>query len=186
MKSSFLLLLFFIISNPIVIAQENDWVNTKDLELAYRIDFPIKVEKNSQNIPTKKGEVEMISYMLNSSNTDNLVYMSAFTEYPSSFFLDGLDTPEKQNVVLDGAVNGAAANVKGELISDAKITFNGYSGRIAKIELESGGAAYVIRMKIVLVGFKLYMMQTISTKANDDNSDTSQFFDSFELINVKQ
>jgi hypothetical protein len=186
MKSSFALFLILIISSPILFAQENDWVKTKDLELAYRIDFPEKVERSSQSVPTAQGSVEMISYTLNSSHLDNLIYMSSFTEYPSTFFVDGLDTLEKQYEVLDRSVNGAVNNVKGQLISDDKITFNGYPGRIIKIGLESGGESYIIRMKTLLVGFKLYLMQTISLKENDDNLDTKRFFDSFELINVKE
>ncbi len=185
MKLYTVLVLILMISNPIVFAQDKSWVNTKDLELAYEIDFPEKVEKEFQEVPTDKGNVNMVSYMLSPNNMDNLVYMSSYTKYPSSFFPNGLDTFEKQHKVLDGAVNGAAANVKGQLIADKKIVFNGYNGRSIKIELESGGT-YIINMKMFLVDYKLYMMQTICAKGNDGNSETTRFFDSFELLNVKQ
>ena len=72
--------------------------------------------------------------------------MTSFTEYPTSFFPEGLDTFKRRTTVLDGCVNGAVTNVKGELLSDTKIVFNGYNGRATKIEIESG-ELYVIRMK---------------------------------------
>lgn len=185
MKSSLILIISLYLISPVLVAQDTDWVTTKDLELAYKIDYPEKAEKEFQSVPTAKGDVTMISYALNSNNTKNLVYMSSYTKYPTFFFSDGLDTYEKQHKVLDGSVNGAAKNVKGRIVSDEKIVFNGYNGRVIKIELESGGT-YVIRMQMVLVDHQLYMMQTISTKENEGNRDTTRFFDSFELLNVKQ
>ncbi len=62
-----------------------------------------------------------------------------------------------------------------------KITFNGYSGRIIKIRVDD----HIIKMKVVLVDIKLYMAQVIYKDVNDDNLNSQRFFDSLELINVK-
>lgn len=179
----FLFLFCFCVS---VTAQNNEWVKVKDTASAYIIKFPLKPKKGSQNVPTANGDVEMITYTVSSDNTDSFLYMTSFSQYPSSFFPNGLDTFEKRSKVLDGSVNGAVTNVKGRLISDAKMIFNGYDGRNIKIEVNFQSLPYIIHMKMILVGFKLYMIQTISAKEKDGNADEQRFFDSFELINVKQ
>ena len=123
----------------------------------------------------------MNSYTLQASDDVNLIYMSSYTKYPDSFFPDKLESDERQSEVLDNSVNGAVNSTKGELIFDEKMTFNGYSGRIIKIKLDD----HIIKMKVVLVDIKLYMAQVIYKGVNDDNLNSQRFFDSLELINVK-
>ncbi len=179
-------LLFFIFNFSALIAQNHDWVKVKDTVHAYVIEFPSSPEKGSTDVPTVKGNVKMYTYTLQSNNDDNIVYMTFFTKYPDSFFPEGLKTLERRNTVLDNAVSGAVTNVKGSLVSKSEIVFNGFNGRDAKIELESGGGQYIIRMKTILVGTSLYSAQVICVKENDDNLNSKYFFNSLELINVKQ
>ncbi len=167
-------------------SQDTEWITVKSIEKGYRIDFPGEAKDNSQDVQTEKGTVIMHTYQLQPVNSDNLIYMTSFTEYPESFFSDGLDTLEKQTKVLNNSVNGAVTNTKGTLVSDEKILFNGFNGRKVKISINPGGESYIITMKIVLTDFKLYLVQTIALKGKEDNLDGSHFFDSFELISVKQ
>ncbi len=182
-----ILLLFFIFNLSPLIAQNYDWVKVKDTASAYVIEFPSNPEKGIEDVPTVKGNVKMHTYTYQSDDTDdNLIYMAFFTQYPDSFFPDGLKTLEKRNIALDNAVSGAVTNVKGTLVSKSEIIFNGFNGRDAKIGLESGGIQYIIKMKTILVGTSLYSAQVICKKENDDNLNSKYFFNSFELINVKQ
>ncbi|MEM9680730.1 MAG: hypothetical protein AAF901_10445 [Bacteroidota bacterium] len=169
------------------VAQENSWVTVKDTDKGYRVDFPQEAKKGSQDVPTAKGVVVMHTYTITSTSLDakNLLYMSSFSEYPSDFFPNGLDSEDAQNDVLDGAVEGAVTNVKGKLIMNESITFNGYPGRHIKIEVDQD-ALYVLTMRNILVDFKMYILQTISLKGSSDNREAKKFFDSFELINVKK
>lgn len=183
-KKIVLLIAFVGLANTIE-AQNKKWVTVKDTELGYRIDFPSTAKKDAVDVPTEKGPVVMNTYTVSSPGEVNLVYMTSSSEYPESFFPNGLSSAEAQNTVLDNAVNGAVTNVKGRLMFKEDITFNGYRGRLFKIEVNQGGL-YVITMRTVLVGYQLYMMQTISQMKDIDNDRTKQFFDSFELINVKK
>ena len=79
-------------------------------------------------------------------------------------------------------INGAVENTKGSLLSEEEIFLNGYRGRVIKIDIED---TYIIKIKIILVGIKLYLAQVIYKKENDDNDNAKRFFDSMELINVK-
>jgi len=186
MKKYLLLALLLALNFIFVGAQETDWIKVKDTIAAYVIDFPKIPEKGMQDVPTDKGIVKMNTYTLQPENDVNVIYMSSFTKYPSSFFDDGLITMQSQQNVLDGSVNGAVSNTKGKLISDVKILFNGYQGREIKILVNSSNVDYVIQMKIVLAGFKLYLAQVIYFKENKDNENAKRFFDSLELINIKE
>ena len=130
MKKNFFLLLFLVCNIGALMAQNNEWVKVKDTVSAYIIEFPSEPKKESQDVPTDKGAVKMDSYMLQASGDVNLVYMTSFTKYPSSFFENGLDTVEVQNKVLDNCVDGAVTNTKGALMSVQKVSFNGYRGRL--------------------------------------------------------
>jgi len=183
MKKSFLLLLFIFFIFHVTIAQSNDWYKIKDKDAAYLIEFPTEPVKGESDVPTDKGTVKMNTYTLQKDNDKNLVYMTSFTKYPDSFFPNKLESEDEQNRVLKNCVDGAVNNTNGKLIYEDKIVFNGYRGRIVKIELSDG---YMIKMKVVIVGIKLYLAQVIYTKENDDNLNSKYFFDSLELINVRQ
>ncbi len=164
------------------IAQENEWVKVKDTIAAYIVEYPSAPEKGADDVPTEKGVVKMNTYTLQTEGDENLIYMTSFTEYPASFFENGLDTTDEQQKVLDGSVNGAVTNTKGKLVSDRKISFNGYQGRDIKIEVSG---LYIIHMRTILVGYKLYLAQVIYEKINEDNENAKRFFNSLDLINVK-
>ncbi|MDO5980522.1 hypothetical protein [Flavivirga spongiicola] len=186
MKKSILLLFFFICNVSALIAQNKEWVKVKDTVNAYIIEFPTKPQKGSQDVPTAKGTVKMHTYTSQTENDKNKIYMTSFTKYPKSFFENGLNTFESQNRVLNGSIEGAVTNTKGRLVSDKKITFNGYHGRDVKIEVKSLDLTYMIEMRTVLAGYNLYLTQIIYEKMNKGHEEAKHFFESFELINVKQ
>jgi len=184
MKQKILLTLLILNSTYASLAQNDSaWFKVKDVDAAYIISYPEEPEKGEDDVPTDKGTVKMNTYTLQMSDDDNLIYMSSFTAYPASFFPNKLESSEKQDEVLSNSVNGAVTNTKGTLIMDEKIVFNGYKGRFIKIEIDGG---YIIKMKVLLVGIKLYLAQVIYNKVNDGNENQKRFFDSFELINVKK
>lgn len=163
-----------------------DWVTLKDVDLGFRVDFPVEATKSSTDVPTAKGNLTLHNFIAYPSSSDiNVMYMSSFSEYPESFFPNGLKTQEQMDSVLEGAVNGAVTNVKGKLLSKETISFNGYPGRFFKIEVDQG-ELYVLTMWNILVDYKMYIIQTIAIKGNEDNANAVKFRDSFELIKVKQ
>ncbi|AUP77296.1 hypothetical protein [Flavivirga eckloniae] len=186
-KNAFLLFLFACVST--LTAQNKEWVKVKDTVNAFVVEFPAQPQKGVEDVPTVKGSVKMDSYTLQTVDDDILIYMTSFTKYPKSFFENGLDTFEEQNKVLNGNVQGVVSNTKGTLVSDKKITFNGYNGRGIVIELNSTpsvNVVYLVQMKIVLVDYNLYLAQVIYEKKNAGNINAKRFFESFELIKVKQ
>lgn len=168
-------------------AQTNSgWVLKKDIKHAYRVEFPVEPESQETNVATAKGDIMMYSYLANDTGkTKNFIYMTSTSDYPTSWFPNGIDTPEKENELLNNCVSGAVANVKGTLVYSREAEHNGFKGKKARIHITSGGADYTINIKCFLVGYKLYMLQTISKKVDEGNQDIDKFFNSFELIKVR-
>lgn len=189
MNRNLFLSFFLILGTHFLFAQENDrWFKIKDTISSYIIEFPTKPIESTQDVPTEKGSVKMNSYTLEAADGENLIYMTSFSKYPSTFFENGLSTFKDQDKVLNGSVSAAVSNTNGKLISDQKIVFNGYNGRITKIELNtiSVDKLYIIKLQTILVGYKLYLSQVIYEKTNDGNENAKRFFESFELINIKE
>jgi len=171
-------------SSLIITAQTSEWVTVKAEAEGYKIDFPEQPIEQSQNVPSEIGDLTMKFFMLDNSsnsNAENIIYMSAYTQYPEDFVIDTSEAFTTS--VLDGVVKGAVANVRGELISDTKVVFKEYPGRKIKIEIQGG---MVINAQAILVGNLLYIYQTISKKENDDNAKMKTFFNSFDFIETKK
>lgn len=173
---------FLILINLATVAQGSDWYKVKDVDAGYILKFPKKPKKEQQEIPTDKGMLQMDMYVYENSLGKNLMYYASHTQYPVKLFPDGIDR-QREFEMLDASVKGAVNNSKGELISDEKIIFNGYNGRLIKIRIQGG---YIIKMQEVLAGLNLYIIQTVYAESDDNNNDSKIFFDSFELINVKK
>jgi len=158
-----------------------DWQRFKEKELGFIADFPAQPKQSIQKVPTAVGELDMHMTMLDlSSKTDanNIVYSIIRTDYPDGSFED---TEESHNKVLDGAVQGAVTNVKGTLVFDNKLMFNGYRGRNLKIKVQ-GGFMY---LNTYLVDNSIFIAQVICNAPKDNNSDINRFLESFDLIKIK-
>lgn len=167
-------------------AQDCNWELVRDVESGYRISFPGSAEKASQEVPTAKGNVIMETYSYQSDigvNDPIMVYMTATSKYPDSFFPDGVKEESDMQAMLDGSVSGAVNNTKGTLRSSENIYFNGYPGRIAKINIQGG---YILEMKTVLVDLRLYLVQVIYAEKDEDTENAKRFFSSFDILNVKK
>ncbi|TJY33415.1 hypothetical protein [Pontimicrobium aquaticum] len=179
MKSLFFIIALFFVS--IEVTSQSSWLDFKSVEFAFRAEFPKEPTKSVQNVPTAVGDIDMHMFMLQSTSNDdnNVIYSVIRSDYPEEQFEDADD--EYNNTVLDGAVNGAVTNVKGELVFDNKITFNGYPGRSIKINIDQ---AYIY-MNAYLIENTIYITQVICMKQKDKNEDINRFLDSFDIIKVK-
>ncbi|MFT3703872.1 MAG: hypothetical protein QM802_16020 [Agriterribacter sp.] len=161
-------------------ATPNGWVpySTKN----WSVQFPGKPEESQQTTPTAIGDQTLNIYMYTSpdeNKADNLVYGMIQTIFPDSIV--NSNKTEMVDPLMRNAVDGAAKNVQGKLLSESVISKNGYPGREVKIAFQQD--AYIINARIYLVKNYLYMLQTICSKNKDNNKSSSTFMDSFELKN---
>lgn len=87
--------------------------------------------------------------------------------------------------VLDGVRTGVLRGVKGELLSEKKISIKGHPGREFKASGKVQGFDVVFTWRIYLVGQRLYQL-AVGTQAKDsEHADIAKFLTSFELTPVK-
>ena len=100
-------------------------------------------------------------------------YAIAFVDYPKDKL--GKTAPDK---LLDGARDGAVANVKGKLASEAKVTMNGFPGRELRIEAPGD---LVLAARIYMVQERLYQSLVVMPKPREAAADAKKFLDSFKF-----
>ena len=179
MKKIFLSILFLA---SITISNSQEWETFKSLEFEFKSDFPGVPYSTVQNVPTDVGEIKIDMFILDKSSdtsSKNSLFLVSHNIYPEESFKDM--TAEGESSVLDNAVYGSLNSVKGKLLYNNEIEFNGYPGRSSKIEM-SGSFVY---LNIYLVYNTMYMQQVICLNENDNNRDIKQFLNSFELIKTK-
>lgn len=179
MKKSIYLFLLFFVATLGVDAQE--WVNYKSEELAFIAEFPNQPKYSVQDVETDVGtlDVHMLLYSPDSGD-ENVVYSIIRTDYPKSQFENA--TEEYNDSALGGAVEGAITSVNGELLFDNKIKLNGYPGRNVKIKID-GGFIYI---NAYLVENKMFITQIVCLTPNDKNKSITRFFQSFDLLKIKE
>ena len=158
----------------------NDWIlfQTKGCE----IYFPKKPTDQSQTVKTSIGEIKIDIYMYevpDNEADDNHIYGLMINDYPDS--LINSDKKDLLDHFFRNAVDGAVKNVQGKLLSESKIQLEGYPGREFRIDFKDGLA--VIRMRVILVKNKMFMLQTIAETKKDANKSSERFMNSFKLRN---
>ncbi len=165
------------------IAFSQEWKTFKNLELGVIADFPGEPERMDQQVPVDTTSYTMKMYFFEDTvnpNPNNYIYALARTDYHKDAF-EG-DDSNRDNAVLDGAVSGAASNVKGTVDRKETITLNGFPGRAAKIKMQQG----YIHVRVYLVQHTMYFTQVICATDKDGNADIKKFFDSFDIIRTKE
>ena len=136
----------------------------------FSILMPGTPELETHTVNTVAGPITVYVYQVESNG---IVYQVGYNDYPEEA-MEGL-TPEQ---MLDGARDGAVANVFGELIAEEIISLNGYPGRQINIAVEDNG----IRAKIFLVDNRLYQVLVVGPKNKMYYKNVGDVLDSFELI----
>lgn len=179
MKTKLIILLLIVTSG--LYAQKQDVYRNQ--EFGFRITFEGEMKTINKLIPVNDQNVEMNMFLVdNSANSSatNLLYSVAHAAYNKEEYL--VEDSERDDLVLNSAVDGAKNNVKGNIIFNKDFTLNGFPGKQAKIKIQG---AYIY-INLILVKHELYFTQVICTLENDENDDIDRFFESFDLIKTKK
>ncbi|MEM6684331.1 MAG: hypothetical protein AAF617_00935 [Bacteroidota bacterium] len=178
MKKAFLLLVIGILSMNVVCAQ--NWEKYKAEDLQFVAYYPKEPKRSVQKIPTSNGELDMHMILYApTTGDDNRVYLIICSDYPKEQFKNA--DAAYNNLVLTNAVNKAVSSVKGELIYNNKIKFNGYPARSVKVKMQ-GAFMY---LNAYLVENTMFITQVICLTEKDENASIQRFIDSFEIIKTK-
>ncbi len=92
-------------------------------------------------------------------------------------FSDAKQTPASVQRMLDGARNGQASNGN-RLLSEKKITYEGYPGRDLRLKTKGGN---FMRLRIFMANGKLYQVGVVTDPDKSEVPAVDQFISSFHL-----
>lgn len=105
--------------------------------------------------------------------SDGVEYIAGFTQFPG-----GLLTPDVNQSALDGARDGAVAEVSGTLRTETRLTIDNQPARHIIVDLP-GGTVMVGRF--VIAGDRLIQAAASGTRGTENRADVERFLNSLRL-----
>jgi hypothetical protein len=170
-KSVFLLLLALVMMSGCGGAQELQWQSFDSDVGRFSVEFPGEPEEQSQSISTAVGSIETWTLMVEEQGAG---FSVSFADYPQEII-----AASETALMLDGARDGAVANISGILLEENEISLDGHPGR--EIEVEVKEEDVVVRARFYLVENRLYVIQAISETSKVSEDDFVRFLNSFVI-----
>jgi hypothetical protein len=154
--------------------QPSDWVSFSSPEGRFSIGAPTKPQENVKDIDSAVGKLQLHSFP---SSSAIAYFMVSYGDYPNE------PAADRRELVLDGVRDGVIKGLEGELISETKISIDGYPGRelLAKKSIE--GSETTFNWRLYLVGRRVYQVAVATKKADSTTPEITKFLNSFRLIN---
>ncbi len=147
------------------------WIVYESKEGRFVVELPSTPERSTVPVPTAVGNLDLESYMAQQGED---VFMVMTVDYPADI-VAGAD-PQG---MLDGARDGAVANVAGTLASEKQLTIDGHPARRLRITGRSQGIDVTLDATLCLAGNRLY--QVIASSATGlDPTTLDRFMASFQ------
>jgi hypothetical protein len=149
------------------------WSYSQETPAAFSALLPGAPKESTENIPSEIGLIPQRQAM--SSHGSSEVYILAWMDFPGTNVID-------PKGVLDGARNGAVANVpSGKLRYEKNIKLSGkYPGREIVIDVTSP-IAMVMTGHIYVVGRRFYQLQVVVPKGGVADAPMDKFFSSLTV-----
>ncbi len=157
------------------------WVPYKDEEAGYALQFPGEPTESyySDSSTVDASKMKFVYYDASNNAADsNLYYMGVYKKLPAG--IRGTSHPDRLKGYFNAAVEGAANNVNGVLVTQKKIGYLGHPGRDFKILLPGG--AQTISMRFILVKDRSYLLQVIAKTEYQNNQHIRRFMGSLVLL----
>lgn len=170
MKTKTLLLAFVVL--VLREAEARAWETYTSKAGRFSVQMPGKPKESAQQVPTPAGAVNQ---SMATAESGGLGYLASWTDFPVD---EKLLTPELQEKLLDGGVQGAVSQTGGKLLEQSKIKLGGYPGRECRLQAPDGTEA---RNRIYLVGKRLIMLVVTGKKGTVTSKDADKFLGSLQL-----
>lgn len=165
---------FFLISAEPGFAFQNssEWIRYQSAEGRYSVLLPVQPTVSTQEWSTAAGK-KVTQYRATASDGKATVLIGYF-DY-------GSDT----TFSFDKARDGIVGKIKGTLLSERVISLGGHRGRELKVSAKgSDGTELLDRARLYDVDKRVYVLQFITVKSEDDSASTEKadrYFDSFQV-----
>ncbi len=173
MKKIAVALLFLISADPgFAFQNSSEWIRYKSIEGRYSILLPVQPTVSTQEWSTAAG-AKVIQYKATASDGKATFLIGYFDHVPGTTFS------------FDKARDGIVGKIKGTLLSESAISLGGHRGRELKVSVKgSDGTELLNRARLYDVHKRVYVLQVITVKAEDDSASAEKadrYFDSFQV-----
>lgn len=145
------------------------WQSFASTEGRFTVLMPGTPQPRTQNVSTPAGNITFYAHFWEDRSA---AYGVAYSDFPQ-----GLIQSANVEALLNGARDGAAANVSGTLVSERRIGLSGHPGREIEIRISGG----IVKARIYLVGSRLYQLIVVEQSGTESSANQARFFDSFQL-----
>lgn len=142
----------------------------------YSVLMPGRPSEQTQAVNSAVGPLDM---HVSSVEDRSGAYLVMYVDYPAD-----LIRSDQANEILDGAVQGAVANVNGQLVRQQNFPLGAVPGREIEFEAPAQGNQPATRIKVryFLTNDRLYQVMVVAQQSQGLLADTQKFLDSFNLI----
>lgn len=99
-----------------------------------------------------------------------------YSDYPQN-----LTTGDPQAILIE-LQNSAVKGFDGKLLSERSISLNGHPGRELEIKVSDNSDTAIARLRICLVGNRLYYIYTLAPEDRASSPSVEKFLNSFKLV----
>ena len=149
-----------------------EWVEVRPEDGGFSIQMPAAPVETTQPVKTTSGPIALRMYVLEHGD---FIYMVSFSDYAEETL--AVRTLEQ---LLDGARDGAAASIRGEILDDAAISLSNHPGRYVVLRDPTG--ELTLQIRLLLVGRRLYQFGVVTPRGDRSSAAVTRFLDSFALL----
>jgi hypothetical protein len=139
----------------------------------FSVLLPRTPRQTTQTVDTGVGAVDEHAFTVMHGS---ITYLVSYGDYPQNVLA------RNPQAALDAFGDGAVASMEGKLLSERAISTNGHLGRELEIRLADDSGAAIVRLRIYVVGNRLYTVYTLAPEERASSPNVEKFLDSFKLV----
>ncbi|MEZ6068150.1 MAG: hypothetical protein R3B90_21100 [Planctomycetaceae bacterium] len=155
------------------LSADDEWVHVESLQGRFQADFPAQPEESTQQIESDAGRVPHTT-LLTELEGGQVAFGIVYSDYPPATI------EARGQRMLEDVRSSAVQNLKGQLISEVDLTFNGQPAREFSISGAVEGSPLFYHSRVFVVDNRLYELRIVRVgEAPVDLADAVRFFSSF-------
>ncbi len=160
--------------------ESKNWREFNNYDGRFSILTPGEMTEKVDSVETPIGTLAYHTFYFQTEdkNADNVVYMLSYCDYPPGTVHS--DSTDLIGELFAATLEAAQSSVDGELMYKRNIKYNGFPGKMWRINYLENGA--LIKTKAFVIKNRYYTLQTVTHKSRSLNRSSDKFLDSFKLI----
>lgn len=152
-------------------ARAQDWVQYKDAAAGYRVEFPSSPSSTTTSVDSNFGKVT--TTIAEYHGNGDVTLRAAYQQFPKAI-------PGDPETFLDAATNGGVGRSGNKLREEKRVRVNGMPGRFAVFYPSESSMVSVCLL--VLGSDRLYLLEAVVPRSNEDSPVVQRFLKSFSLV----